>query len=127
MLSRSEMCVRVVRSVRSSTLHDSYRTAEDRPGEILYLVHNTGAVTFSVESEWKQTRGLYAVSLVRPTIRVCPADLGSDLGDVALTFEAGRVRVSRLCEVHLVLSCHPGQVAGQLRVDGRVLGGLVQL
>ena len=111
MWSRSEMCVRVVRSVRSSTLHHSYRTAEDRPGEILYLVHDTGVVTFSVESEWKQTRGLYAVSLVRPTIRVCPADLGSDLSDVALTSEAGRVRASRWCVVHVVLSCYPGQVA----------------
>ena len=90
------MCVRVVRSIRSSTLHRSYRTPEDRPGEVLYLVHDAAVVTLSVESEGKQTGGLYAVSLVRPTIgRVCSADLGSDLSDVTIASETGRVRVSR--------------------------------
>ena len=106
------MCVSVVSSIRSSTLHCPYRTPEDRPCEVLYLVHDAAAVTLSVESEGKQTGGLYAVSLVRPTIRrVCPADLGSDLSDVALTSETGRVRVSSWSVVHVVLSCHPGQVA----------------
>ena len=103
------MCVGVVSSIRSSTLHSSYRTPEDRPCEVLYLVHDAAAVTLSVESEGKQTGGLYAVSLVRPTReRVCSADLGSDLSDVALTSEAGRVRDSRWCVVHVVLSCYPG-------------------
>ena len=103
------MCVRVVSSFRSSTLNRSYRTPEDRPCEVLYLVHDAAAVTLSVESEGKQTGGLYAVSPVRPTMeRVCPADLGSDLSDVALTSETGRVRVSSWSVVHVVLSCHPG-------------------
>jgi len=117
------MCVSVVSSIRSSTLHRPYWTPEDRPCEVVYLVHDAAAVTLSVESEGKQTGGLYAVSLVRPTIEgVCPADLGSDLSDVALTSEAGRVRVPSWSVVHVVLSCHPGQVARELRVDRRVLG-----
>ena len=102
------MCVRVISSIRSSTLHRPYRTPEDRPCEILYLVHDAAAVTLSVESEGKQTGSLYAVSIVRPTIRVCPADLSSDLGDVALTIATGRVRASSWSVVHVVLSCHPG-------------------
>ena len=106
------MCVSVVSSISSSTLHSPYRTPEDRPCEVLYLVHDAAAVTLSVESEGKQTGGLYAVSLVPIRIRrVCPADLGSDLSDVALTSETGRVRVSSWSVVHVVLSCHPGQVA----------------
>ena len=104
------MCVSVV---SSDTLHLPYRTPEDRPGEVLYLVHDAGTVALSVEGERKETWRLYAVSLVRPTIgKGCPADLGSDLRDVALTSETGRVRVSRWFVVHVVLSCHPGQVAG---------------
>ena len=87
------MCVSVV---SSDTLHPPYRTPEDRPGEVPYLIHDAGTVALSVEGEGKQTGGLYAVTLVRPTIgRICPADLGSDLRDVALTSETGRVRVSR--------------------------------
>ena len=106
------MIVSVVSSIRSSTLHRPYRTPEDRPCEVLYLVHDAAAVTLSVESEGKQTGGLYAVSPVRPTIgRVCPADLGSDLSDVALTSEAGRVRVSSWSVVHVVLSCYPRKEA----------------
>ena len=106
------MSVCVFSSTRSSTLHSPYRTPEDRPGEVLYLVHDAAVVALSVESEGKQTGGLYAVSLVRPTSgRVCPADLGSDLSDVALAIETGRVRVSSWSVVHVVLSCHPGQVA----------------
>ena len=103
------MCVSVV---SSNTLHPPYRTPEDRPGEVLYLTHDAAVVNLSVESEGKQTGGLYAVSLVRPTSgRVCPADLGSDLSDVALAIETGRVRVSSWSVLHVVLSCHPGQVA----------------
>ena len=87
------MCIGVV---SSDTLHPPYRTPEDRPGEVFYLMHDAGTVALSVEGEGKQTGGLYAVSRVRPTDqRVCPADLGSDLRDVALTSETGRVRVSR--------------------------------
>ena len=56
------MCVSVVSSIRSSTLHRPYRTPEDRPCEVLYLVHDAAAVILSVESEGKQTGGLYAVS-----------------------------------------------------------------
>ena len=119
------MCVRVV---SSNTLHPPNRTTEDRSREVLYLIKDTGPVALSVEGEGKQTGGLYAVSRIRPTNqRICPAVLFSDLRDLALASETGRVRVSRWFVVHVVLSCHPGQVAGQLRVDGRVLGGLVQL
>ena len=82
--------------VSSDTLHPPYRTPEDRPGEVFYLIHDAGTVALSVEGEGKQTGCLYAVSEVRPTrAPVCPADLGSDLRDVALTSETGRVRVSR--------------------------------
>ena len=78
-------------------------------------------MTLSVESEGKQTGGLYAVSLVRPTIgRVCSADLGSDLSDVAIASETGSVSVSRWSVVHVVLSRYPGQEARQLHVDTRV-------
>ena len=104
------MFVSVVSSVSSSSLHRPNRTAKDGPGEVGELVHDAGVVTLSVESEGKQTGGLYAVSLVRPTIRVCPADLRSDLSDIALTSEAGRVRVSSWSVLHVVLSCNPGQV-----------------
>ena len=105
------MCVSVVSSIRSSTLHRPDRTAEHGPGKVGELVHDAGVVTLSVESEGKQTGGLYAVSNVRPTSRIGPADLGSDLSDVALTSETGRVRVPSWSVVHVVLSCHPGQVA----------------
>ena len=120
------MCVSVVSSFSSSTFHRSYRTPEDRPCEAFYLVHDAAVVTFSVESEGKQTGGLYAVSLVRPIISIGPADLGSDLSDVALTSETGRVRVSSWSVVHVVLSCYPGQIARQLRVDRRVEAVLFQ-
>ena len=87
------MCVSVV---SADTLHTPYRTPEDRPGEVLYLIHDAGTVALSVEGEGKQAGRLYAVSTVRPTwAKDCPADLGSDLRDVALTSETGRVRVSR--------------------------------
>ena len=105
------MCVSVVSSIRSSTLHRPDRTAEHGPGKVGDLVHDAGVVTLSVESEGKQTGGLYAVSNVGPTSRIGPADLGSDLSDVALTSKTGRVRVSSWSVVHVVLSCHPGQVA----------------
>ena len=118
------MFVSVVSSIRSSTLHCPYRTPEDRPCEVLYLTHDAAVVTLSVESEGKQTGGLYAVSQVRPTVIIGPADLGSDLIDVSIASETGRVRVSRWCVVHVVLSCYPGQVARQLRVDCGVVGEL---
>ena len=106
------MSVGVFSTTSSSTLHRSYRTPEERPGEVLYLVHKASGLTLSVESEGKQTGGLYAVVYVRPTRpKVCPADLGSDLSDVALASETGRVRLSSWSVLHVVLSCHPGQVA----------------
>ena len=121
------MFVGVVSSIRSSTLHRPDRTAEDGPGEVGELVHDAGVVTHSVESEGKQTGGFYAIVSVRSiTEGVCPADLCSDLSDVAIASETGRVRVFRWSEVHVVLSGNPGQEAGQLRVDGRVVGALQQ-
>ena len=86
------MCVSVI---SSHALHTPYRTPEDRPGEVIYLIHDAGTVGLSVEGERKQTWRLYAVSRVRPTFIIGPADLGNDLGDVALTSETGRVKVSR--------------------------------
>ena len=105
------MSVGVVSSISSSPLHRSYRTPEDRPGEIFNFTHDAAAVTLSVESEGKQTGGLDAVLPVRPAIGgVRPADLGSDLSDVAIASETGRVRVSKWSVVHVVLSSNPGQV-----------------
>ena len=119
------MFVSVVSSIGSSTLHRPDRTAEDRPGEVGELVHDAGVVTHSVESEGKQTGGFYPIIPV-PVITegVCPADLCSDLSDVAIARETGRVRVSRWSVGHVVLSGNPGQEAGQLRVDSRVGGKL---
>ena len=77
-------------------------------------------MTLSVQSEGKQTGGLYAVSSVCPTEGPCPADLGCDLSDVAIASETGRVSVSRWSVVHVVLSRYPGQEARQLHVDTRV-------
>ena len=106
------MRVDVISSIGSSTPHRPYRTPEDRPGEVLYLVHDAAVVTLSVESEGKQTGGLNALSIVSLIIgRGCPADLGSDLSDVAIASETGRVRLSRWCVVHVVLSGDPGKVA----------------
>ena len=105
------MSVCVFSTAGSSTPHRPYRTPEDRPGEVLYLVHDAAAVTLSVESEGKQTGGLYAVSIVHPTFIISPADLSSDLSDVTLPSETGRVRLSSWSVVHVVLSCHPGQIA----------------
>ena len=117
------MFVSVVSSIRSSTLHCPDRTAEDGPGEVGELVHDAGVVTHSVESEGKQTGGFYAIQPVPNIIEgVCPADLCSDLSDVAIASETGRVRVSRWSVGHVVLSRYPGQEAGQLRIDGRVGG-----
>ena len=115
------MIVDVVSSVKSSTLHRPDRTAEDGPGEVGELVHDAGVVTHSVKSEGKLTGGFYAIISVQVIIEgVCPADLCSDLSDVAIASETGRVRVFRWSEVHVVLSRYPGQEAGQLRVDGGV-------
>ena len=115
------MFVSVVSSIGSSTLHRPDRTAEDGPGEVGELVRDAGFVTHSVESEGKQTGGFYAFTSVVIIIEgVCPADLCSDLSDVSIASETGRVRVCRWSVVHVVLSCHPGQVAGQPGVHGRV-------
>ena len=102
------MFVSVVSSIRSSTLHCPDRTAEDGPGEVGELVHDAGVVTHSVESERKQTGGFYAIINVLISEWVCPADLCSDLSDVSIASETGRVRVCRWSVVHVVLSCHPG-------------------
>ena len=47
------MKVSVVSSIRSSSFHRPYRTAEDGPGEVGELVHDAGVVLHSVESEGK--------------------------------------------------------------------------
>ena len=121
------MCVSVVSSIRSSTLHRPDRTAEHGPGKVGDLVHDAGVVTHSVENEGKQTGSFYAIGKVQHiTEGVCPADLCSDLSDVSIASGTGRVRVSRWCVVHVVLSCYPGQIARQLRVDGRVEAELLQ-
>ena len=119
------MLVSVVSSIRSSTLHRPDRTAEDGPGEVGELVHDAGVVTHSVKSEGKQTGGFYAIIPVPVIIEgVSPANLCSDLSDVAIAIETGRVRVSRRSVGHVVLSRYPWQEAGQLRIDGRVGGDL---
>ena len=92
------MCVIVV---SSNTLCRPYRTAEDRSGEVLDLTHDAAVVTLSVESEGKQTGGLYAVSSICPTLVICPAQLGSNLSDVAMPSETVRVRVCRWSVVQL--------------------------
>ena len=116
------MSVGVVSSTRSSTLHRTYRTPEDRPGEVLYLVHDAAVVTLSVESEGKQTGGLYAISQIPPiTKRVCPAVLCSDLIRVSITIKTGRVGVTRWSVVHVVLKCNPRQIAREFGVNRRVL------
>ena len=116
------MKVSVVSSIRTSTLHRPDRTAEHGPGKVGELVHDAGVVTLSVESEGKQTDCFYAIIPVQNFIEgICPADLCSDLSDVSIASETGRVRDSRWCVVHVVLSCYPGQIARQLRVDRRIL------
>ena len=106
------MIVIVVSSIRSSTLHRPDRTAEHGPGKVGELVHDAGVVTLSVESEGKQTGSFYAIITVQHIIEgVCPADLCSDLSDVAIASETGRVRLSRWCVLHVVLSGNPGKVA----------------
>ena len=121
------MFVTVVSSIRSSTLHRPDRTAEHGPGKVGELVHDAGVVTLSVESEGKQTGSFYAILSVKPIIEgVCPADLCSDLSDVSIASGTGRVRVSRWCVVHVVLSCYPGQIAREPSVDRWVEGVLIQ-
>ena len=122
------MIVSVVSPIRPSTLHRPYRTPEDGTGEIGELVHDAGVVTLSVQSEGEQAGSLYAIFQVFIIIEgVCPAFLCSDLSDVAIASETGRVLVSRWCVVHVVLSCRPGKVARQLCVDRRVLGLLAEV
>ena len=121
------MFVSVVSSISSSSLQRPDRTAENGPGKVFNLVHDAGSMTFSVESEGKETGSFYAINAVPSIIKgVCPADLCSDLSDVAIAVETGRVSVFRWCVVQVVLSCNPGQVTRQLRVDGRILGALRQ-
>ena len=121
------MFVFVVSSIRSSTLQPPDRTAEHRPGKVGDLVHDAGVVSLSVKSEGKQTGSFYAIFTVQMIIEgVCPADLCSDLSDVSIASGTGRVRDSRWCVVHVVLSCYPGQIARQPGVYRRVLGGLDQ-
>ena len=121
------MIVSVVSSIRPGTLHRPDRTPKDGPREVLQLVHDAGVVRHSVESEGKQTFSLYAIFIV-PQISewVGPADLCSDLSDVSIASETGRVRVSRWSIGHVVLSGNPGQEAGQLRVYCRVVRELTQ-
>ena len=107
--------------VSSSNLHRPYRTAEDGPGEVGHLVEEASVVTLSVESEGKETASLYAIYPIPVVVEgVCSADLCSDLSDVAIASETGRVSVSRWSVVHVVLSRYPGQEARQLHVDTRV-------
>ena len=121
------MIVSVVSPIRPRTLHRPYRTPEDGTGEIGELVHDAGVVTLSVQSEGKQTGSLYAIlSVVIIIVGVCPAFLCSDLSDVPIASETGRVLVSRCSVVHVVLSCHPGKVARQLGVDSRIPRALDQ-
>ena len=121
------MCVSVISPCRSSTFHRPDRTAEDGPGEVGELIKYAGVVTLSVEREVKQTGSFYAISRVIRIIEgVCPADLCSDLINISIASETGRVSVCRGCVGHLVLSCHPGQVARQPSVDRRVGGALEQ-
>ena len=90
------MFVSVVSPIRPGTLHCPNWTAEDGSCEVGELVHDAGAVAFSVQSEGKNTESFYAIFSVIDIIEgVCPAFLCSDLGDVAIAFETGRVRVSR--------------------------------
>ena len=103
------MIVSVVSSIRPGTLHRPDRTPEDGPREVLNRVHDASVVPLSVESEGKQTFSFYAsVSVLPVTEWVCPADLCSDLSDISIASETGRVRVSNWSEIHSVLSCHPG-------------------
>ena len=103
------MKVSVVSSIRPGTLHRPDRTPEDGPREVLNRVHDASVVPLSVESEGKQTFSFYAsVSVLPVTEWVCPADLCSDLSDISIASETGRVRVSNWSEIHSVLSCHPG-------------------
>ena len=112
------MFIFVVSSISSSTLQPPDRTAEHGPGKVGDLVHDAGVVSHSVESEGKQTGSFYAIITVQHIIEgVCPADLCSDLSDVAIASGTGRVRFPRWCVVHVVLSCYPGQIARELRVD----------
>ena len=98
--------------ISSSTLHRPDRTAEDGPGEVGELVHDAGVMTLSVQSEGKQTGGFNDIlTVVIISGGVCPAFLSSDLIDVAIASETGRVRVSRWCVGHVVLSCNPGKIA----------------
>ena len=121
------MFVSVVSSISSSSLQRPDRTAENGPGKVFNLVHDAGSMTFSVESEGKETGSFYAINAVPSIIKgVCPADLCSDLSDVAVAIETGRVRVFRWSVGHVVLSRNPRQEAGQLRVDCRVGGALPQ-
>ena len=103
------MKVSVVSSIRPGTLHRPDRTPKDGPREAGKQVLYAGAVTLSIESEGKNTFSFYAIKPVQPIIEwVCPADLCSDLSDVSIASETGRVRVCRWSVVHVVLSCHPG-------------------
>ena len=103
------MIVSVVSSIRPGSLHRPYRTAEDGPCEVGELVHDAGGVSLSVQSEGEQTGSFYTTSRVKPITKgVCPAFLCSDLSDISIASETGRVKVSRWCVVHVVLSCHPG-------------------
>ena len=121
------MKVSVVSSIRSSTFYRPYRTVEDGSGKVIYPIHEVGVVTLSVQSEGKQTGSFYAFIRVVFIIEgVCPADLCSDLSDVSIASGTGRVRVSRWCVVHVVLSCYPGQIAREPGVYRRVGGALGQ-
>ena len=116
----------VVRAIDSNTLQGPDRTAEHGPRKVNELIHDAGSMSLSVESEGKQTGGFYAITPVVTIIEgVCPADLCSDLSDVAIASETGRVRGSRWSVGHVVLSRNPGQIARQLRVDSLILGVLV--
>ena len=103
------MKVSVVSSIRPGTLHRPDRTPEDGPREVCKLKLYTCTVVLSAESEGKQTFSFYAIMPVPVNIEwVGPADLCSDLSDVSIASETGRVRVCRWSVVHVVLSCHPG-------------------
>ena len=114
--------------VSADTLDGSDGTPEHGTGEVFNLVSEAAVIGSSIESERKETGGFYSVVVVQDTEQwVSSTNFSSDLRDVTIASEAGRVRVSRGSVLHIVLGCHPGQVAGEFCVDRRVVRILVQL
>ena len=98
-----------IRVVSANTLDGPDGTPEHGAGEVFNLISEAAVITPTIETEGKQTGGLYAFIEVQQTEKwASSTHFSSDLRDVTIASKTVRVRVSRGRVVHVVLGSYPG-------------------